>query len=187
MSPVIVLVGAPGAGKTSIGRALAVALGIDFADTDELLETAEGRSVSDVFIDDGEDYFRARERETVAKAMAVQDGVLALGGGAVLADESRELLAGTPTVWLRLAPDTAVKRVGLNAARPMLLGGVRSQLIGLLKERTPLYEQVATITLDVDELDIDAAVAAIAEELGQSVTPTPDTHTPATLEGSGEL
>jgi len=85
MSPVVVLVGAPGAGKTSIGRALAAALNLDFADTDELIESSEDRSVADIFIDDGEDYFRAREREAVAQAMATEMGVVALGGGAILA------------------------------------------------------------------------------------------------------
>jgi shikimate kinase len=167
MSPLVVLVGAPGAGKTSVGRALAAAWDVSFSDTDQLIEHAENRSVADIFIDEGEDYFRARELEAVAQAVAAEEGVLAFGGGAVLAQESRALLAGTPTVWLRLAPDTAVKRVGLNAARPMLLGGVRSQLIGLLKERTPLYEEVATFTLDVDDLDIDSALSAIAKELGR--------------------
>lgn len=170
MSPVVVLVGAPGAGKTSIGRALAAALNLDFADTDELIESSEDRSVADIFIDDGEDYFRAREREAVAQAMATEMGVVALGGGAILAKDTRARLAGTPTVWLRLAPDTAVKRVGLNAARPMLLGGVRSQLIGLLKERTPLYDEVSTHVLDVDDLEIEDTVAAIAERLGQPLT-----------------
>jgi len=177
MSPLVVLVGAPGAGKTSIGRALAMALRVDFADTDELIERAEDRSVADIFIDEGEDYFRAQERDAVTQAMATETGVVAFGGGAILSDDSRQLLAGIPTVFLRLSPDTAVKRVGLNAARPMLLGGVRSQLIGLLKARTPLYEEVATTTLDVDDLDVDAAVSAIAQQLGR----------PLTTKGSDEL
>ncbi len=172
MSPIVVIVGAPGAGKTTVGTALAAGLGVTFSDTDVEIERSQGRSVYDIFIDDGEEAFRALERAAVADVMASESGVVAFGGGAVLAPESRALLAGVPTAWLRLAPDAAVKRAGLNAARPMLLGSVRSQLIRLLKDRTPLYEEVATMTVDVDDLEVEVVAAAIAEQLGRVLEPS---------------
>lgn len=165
MSPAVVLVGAPGAGKTTVGVALADRLGVQFADTDRLIELAEGQTVGDIFIQSGEDHFRERERAVVRQALVEQVGVVALGGGAVMDPDLRAELANITTVWLRVTSDVAARRVGLNAARPVLLGNVRGRMVSLLKERVPLYEEVADIAVDTDELAIDDVVQAIIDGL----------------------
>ncbi len=168
MSPVLILVGVPGAGKTTVGQALAAALGVEFDDTDQLIERREGRSVGDIFVQDGEQRFREIEREVVAQAVAGHSGVLALGGGAVLDSDSRGLLRDIPTVWLKVDTDTAVRRVGLNAPRPVLLGNVRGQLKSLTLEREPLYTEVADVSIDTTDRTPDELAAQIITELGVS-------------------
>ena len=148
--PRVVLVGAMGAGKTTVGRLLAEAWGVTARDTDADIEAAEGRTVPDIFVEDGEAHFRALERVAVADALAGHDGVLALGGGAVLDPATREALAGHTVVFLRVGLGDAVKRVGLGSGRPLLLGNVRSRIKTLLDERTAIYESVATLTVDTD-------------------------------------
>ena len=148
--PRAVLVGPMGAGKTTVGAILADSWGVALRDTDADVEAAEGRSVSDIFVDSGEAAFRALEVAAVAEALATHDGVLALGGGAVLDPHTRELLAGHTVVFLRVGVCDAVNRVGLGVGRPLLLGNVRSRVKALLDERAPLYEAVATIAVDTD-------------------------------------
>lgn len=148
--PRVVLVGPMGAGKTTVADLLATAWGTTARDTDRDVEAAEGRPVSDIFIDSGEDAFRALERSAVAEALATHGGVLALGGGAVLDPATRELLSGHRVVFLRVGLSDAVKRVGLGTSRPLLLGNVRGRIKALLDERTPLYESVATVVVDTD-------------------------------------
>lgn len=150
MSPRAVLVGPMGAGKTTVADLLAERWGVAARDTDRDVEAAEGRSVSDIFVDSGEAEFRSLERAAVADALATHDGVLALGGGAVLDPATRALLAGHEVVFLRVGLSDAVKRVGLGTARPLLLGNVRGQIKALLDERTPIYESVATVVVDTD-------------------------------------
>lgn len=149
-APAVVLVGAPGAGKTTVGGQVAHRLAVRFADSDHLVEELVGKSVSDIFIEDGEPAFREMERVTIAEALASFDGVLALGGGAIMDSATRTLLAEQRVVWLRVGLADAARRVGLNASRPLLLGNVRGRLIALLDERTPYYEEVATVTVDTD-------------------------------------
>ena len=148
--PRAVLVGPMGAGKTTVGAILADSWGVALRDTDADVEAAEGRTVSDIFVDSGEAAFRALEAVAVAEALATHDGVLALGGGAVLDPHTRELLAGHTVVFLRVGLSDAVNRVGLGVGRPLLLGNVRSRVKALLDERAPLYEAVATIAVDTD-------------------------------------
>jgi shikimate kinase len=150
VSPVVVLVGPMGAGKTTVAGLLADAWGTTMRDTDRDVVAAEGREISDIFVDSGEEAFRALERAAVTDALATHDGVLALGGGAVLDPATREELAGHPVVFLRVGLSDAVKRVGLGTARPLLLGNVRGRIKTLLDERTPVYESVATLIVDTD-------------------------------------
>ncbi len=163
--PVVVLVGPPAAGKTTVGRLLAERLGVQLVDSDELIVAAAGKSVSDIFVDDGEEAFRALEAAAVARALT-GSGVLALGGGAVLSAETRRRLAGHPVVFLATGVPAAAARVGLNRDRPLLLGNPRQQLRALLDARLPLYREVAAATVETDSLTpeqvADAVLAALA-------------------------
>jgi shikimate kinase len=139
-----------GAGKTTLADLLAQRWGVAVRDTDADIVAEQGREISDIFVDDGEAAFRALEREAVARALAEHDGVLSLGGGAVLDEDTRALLAGHIVVFLQVGLTDAVKRVGLGTSRPLLMGNVRSRVKALLDERTPIYASVATHTVDTD-------------------------------------
>jgi len=154
----LVVIGAPGAGKSSVGSRVARRLGAEFIDTDRLVEERAGKSVSDIFVGEGEAAFRAMEFEAVADALSRPSAVVSLGGGSILDPRTRDLLADEDVVWLRVGVGEASRRVGLGTARPLLLGNVRGTLMKLLDERTPLYEEVATWTVDTDGRDIDAIV-----------------------------
>ena len=146
----IVLIGPMGAGKTTVAGLLSERLGTPARDTDRDVEATTGRTIAEIFVDDGEAAFRDLERTAVATALAEHDGVLSLGGGAVLDPGTRDLLAGHDVVFLRVGLADAVKRVGLGSARPLLLGNVRGRIKTLLDERTPVYESVATVVVDTD-------------------------------------
>jgi shikimate kinase len=148
--PRVVLVGAMGAGKSTVGRLLAERWDVAFRDTDDDVEHAEGRSISDIFVDSGEEHFRALEREAVAHALGEHAGVLAVGGGAVMRPETRSLLAGHRVVFLQVGLTDAAARVGLGTSRPLLLGNVRGTLKALLDERTPVYQAVADASVDTE-------------------------------------
>jgi shikimate kinase len=165
--PRAVLVGPMGAGKTTVGRLLADRWGVGFRDTDEDIEAAEGRPVSEIFVDLGEEYFRHQERRAVASALVEHDGVLALGGGAVLDPATRTALTGRPVVFLRVGLADAVKRVGLGAGRPLLLGNVRSRVKALLDERLPVYLAVAEVVVDTDGRSAEEVAAAVADALAE--------------------
>ena len=167
--PRVVLVGPMGAGKTTVAGLLAEAWSVPVRDTDADIEAAEGRSISDIFVDDGEVHFRALEAAAVADALATHDGVLALGGGAVLDPATREALAGHPVAFLNVGLSDAVKRVGLGVGRPLLLGNVRARIKALLDERTPIYESVARVVVDTDGRspeEVAAEVMAAVQEVG---------------------
>ncbi len=159
--PRLVLVGTMGSGKSSVGRRLAQAWGVAFRDTDHDIEAAEGRSVSDIFVDSGEPHFRELERAAVADALATHDGVLALGGGAVQDEATQAALAGHRVVFLRVGLSDAAKRVGLGVSRPLLLGNVRGRIKQLIDERAPVYEAVATHVVDTDGLRVDQVVEVV--------------------------
>ena len=163
MPPRVVLVGPMGAGKTTVAGLLGEAWGVAVRDTDADIESSSGREISDIFVESGEDHFRELETAAVATALAEHDGVLALGGGAVMRERTRDLLADVPVVFLRVGLSDAVKRVGLGAGRPMLLGNVRSRIKTLLDERTPVYESVATHVVDTDGRTPDEVAAEIQE------------------------
>ncbi|MFF5257532.1 shikimate kinase [Actinomadura viridis] len=163
--PKAVLIGPPGSGKTTIGTALAERLGLPLRDTDADTEAVAGKPIGEIFIDDGEERFRELERAAVRAALAEHEGVLALGGGAVLAPETQELLAGHTVVYLRVGLAEAVKRVGLASARPLLVLNPRSQLRKLLEERLPIYERLGTLRVDTDGRTPEEIVEEILKEL----------------------
>lgn len=166
MRPVCVLVGPPGSGKTSTGLALAELLGVAFRDTDADVERTAGKPIPEIFVDDGEEHFRGLERAAVTAALASFDGVLALGGGAVLAEPTRAALAGHRVVFLSVELADAVKRVGLSAGRPLLTVNPRATLRQQLAQRRPLYEQVATFTVATDGRTAEDVAAEIAAAVG---------------------
>lgn len=146
----IVLIGAPGAGKTTVGGLLAEHLGVPFVDVDDTIVATVGKPVAEIFADDGEPAFRALEVEHTVRALA-EPGVVSLGGGAVTSEPVRSALEGRHVVWLVVSAPEAAGRVGLNQARPLLLGNVRGTLVRLLNERTALYRAVATLEVATDE------------------------------------
>ncbi len=170
MSPVVVLVGVPGSGKTTVGTVLAERLGLAFRDTDHDVERAEGKAVADIFVDSGEPAFRALEKDAVDRALREHDGVLALGGGAVLDAGTRELLMIEPTVWLRVGASAGAHRVGLDVPRPVLLGNVRGRLSALVAERAPLYAEVARLSVDTDDRSPAEVADVIVTELALEVS-----------------
>ncbi len=152
MPPRVVLVGPMGAGKTTVAGLLGDAWGVPVRDTDADIVETSGREIADIFVESGEEHFRDLEVAAVEAALAEHDGVLALGGGAVLRPETRDLLAGTDAtvVFLRVGLSDAVRRVGLGVGRPLLLGNVRARIKALLDERTPVYESVADHVVETD-------------------------------------
>jgi len=162
-----VLVGPPGAGKTTVGKALARRLDVPFTDADELIVERAGKSIADMFVDDGEPAFRALERAVVADALAGTEGVLALGGGAVLAAETRELLREHRVVWLVVGLADGVRRTGMSSARPLLSGvNPRATFKALLDARAPLYREVATVEIDTVRRSPNQVVRAVLEAIG---------------------
>lgn len=163
--PRVVLVGPPGAGKTTVGRLLAERLGVAFRDTDADVEAAAGCSVAEMFVERGEEEFRALERTAVAAALAVHDGVLALGGGAVLDADTRAALTGRHVVFLDVGVAAAFARTGLDRGRPLLALNPRATLTKMLAERRPLYAEVATAVVATDEAGPAEVVTAVAATL----------------------
>jgi shikimate kinase len=143
---------------------------LDVRDTDGDVEAATGMTVADIFVEKGEPAFRELEEEAVAKALAEvsanpSGGIVALGGGAVLSERTREALRPCCVVYLEVGLASAVQRVGLGAGRPLQLGNVRSTLKRLLDERAPLYQDVADITIHTDGIDAAVAADQIIDEL----------------------
>lgn len=149
-APRVVLVGPMGVGKSTVGRLLAERLGVGYRDTDDDIVAAEGRTIAEIFVDEGEPVFRALEKSAVGRALAEHDGVLALGGGSVLDADTRALLAGQRVVYLSMDVEEAVRRTGLNAARPLLAVNPRKQWRELMEARRALYEGVATAVVATD-------------------------------------
>jgi shikimate kinase len=158
----VILIGAPGAGKTTVGTMLAARLGVPFADTDAVVESVAGKPVSDIFISDGEPEFRRLERAAVS-ATLTSEGVVGLGGGAVMDESTQAELAGRAVVYLQTGFAELAKRVGLDRARPLLIGtNPRAQLKSLLEQRLPVYDRLAWLTVSTDGREPDDVAAEIA-------------------------
>ena len=169
-APLLVLVGPPASGKTTVGTALAETLGAVFRDTDHDIEVTTGSSIADVFVTEGEPHFRALEEQAVATALAGHDGILALGGGAVTSATTRELLVaygrdGGVVVWLDVDLPSAAKRVGLSRDRPILGINPRAMLRHMLETRAPLYGEVATLTVQTGGRTPEDVVAEVLAAL----------------------
>lgn len=166
MNSCIVIAGPPGSGKSTIGPLLAEHLRLPFLDSDEVIVERAGRSIADIFTEDGEPAFRQIEADTIAELLAEHPGVLSVGGGAVLTPATRERLKGHTVVFLNVGFATGVQRVGLSTARPLLAGvNPRATYRTLLEQRLPVYRSVAGIEIDTDERTPRDIVAAIAAEL----------------------
>ncbi len=168
MTPRIILIGPPGAGKSSIGNSVARALAIDFADTDNLIEEEVGKSISEIFVEDGEPFFREVESRLCCEAISNRTGVLSLGGGSVLSAEVQSALknSGAEVVFLDVSLSVAAPRVGFNRDRPLLMNNPRQQWQTLMEKRRPIYESLATLHILVDEKSVSKIVAEISSKVG---------------------
>lgn len=161
----IILVGMMGAGKTTVGRSLADRLGWRHCDSDEQVMEATGRTVPELFADHGEDAFRAEEARVLARALTGDEPVVvSAAGGVVLSAANRDLIASSGlVVWLRADPELLARRVGTGTGRPLLDGDPASRLVALDAVRRPLYETLAQVTIDVDDLTPSEVVERILE------------------------
>ncbi len=162
MPPRVVLVGPPGSGKSTAARLVAERLDLVARDTDDDISERAGTSISDIFVEQGEETFRALERDATAAAIADHTGVLALGGGAVLDDATRERLKGHTVVFLDVGIKDAATRIGFNRDRPLLIANPRAQWIRLMEARRHLYDEVATARVDTDGKSADEVADEIA-------------------------
>lgn len=177
------MIGPPGAGKTTVGALVAARLGLGFVDADVVIEEAAGKPVGDIFVQDGEEAFRALERAAAARLIDSHPGVLALGGGAILDPGTRDRLAGQRVVYLETGFASAVRRTGLDAPRPLLLGNPRARMKALLEERLPVYASLAWITVPTDDREPEDIAEEIATRLasgtGNGSTGNRNGHGPA--------
>ncbi|MET7472778.1 shikimate kinase [Streptomyces sp. NPDC005648] len=164
--PLVVLVGPMGVGKSTVGQLLAGRLGVGYRDTDDDIVAGQGRTVAEIFVDEGETVFRAMEKAAVAGALGEHAGVLALGGGAVLDARTRALLAGRRVVYLSMDVEEAVQRTGLNQARPLLAVNPRKQWRELMEARRSLYEEVATAVVPTDGRTPEEVTRAVLDAVG---------------------
>ena len=168
--PLAVVVGPPGAGKSTIGRRLAAALGVRWHDTDAAIEAAEGASISDLFVDHGEAHFRALERAEVARALTEGDVVVSLGGGAPMDPETQALLAGHTVVFLDVGIADAARRIGFEGNRPLLMMNPRASWTKMMNERRATYERLSTVRIDTAGRKPAEIVAEVVAALGRSRT-----------------
>jgi shikimate kinase len=162
----LVLIGAPGAGKSTVGKALSEKLNREFLDTDALIQDSTGKTITDIFVVDGEEVFRAIELKVLADVLKSENTVISLGGGAPISEQAQKLILDSQSlvIFLDVSLATAAPRVGFNRDRPLLLGNPRAQWQALSDKRRPIYERLADVAIKVDEMDVDAIVTAIVKE-----------------------
>ena len=159
--PRAVVIGPPGAGKSTVGRRLGEGHGADVHDTGEAIERAPGGSLSDIFVVEGERYFRDLERAEVARALGECAGVVAVGGGAPMDPDTQASLGGHAVVFLDVGIADASRRIGFDGSRPLLLVNPRAQWTKMMNERRPTYERLASLRVDTAGRQPDAVVAEI--------------------------
>ena len=163
----IVLIGAPGSGKSTVGVALAAHLQWPFVDTDALIELKESKKITDLFVENGEEYFRSVEFSVLQEVLQEESAVISLGGGAPISESAQEVLQSSDSmiVFLDVSLSTAAPRVGFNRDRPLLLGNPRAQWQALSDQRRPIYEKLATQSIKVDDMSVDEIIAIIESSL----------------------
>ncbi len=172
MAPKAVLIGLPGSGKSTIGRRLAKAMGLALLDTDAAIEGRTGRTIAEIFAEEGEPGFRRLEEEVIRDALRDHDGILSLGGGAVTTPAVREALSGHTVVYLEISAAEGVRRTSGSTARPLLAGSDRAEKYReLMGQRVPLYRRVATIRLNTNRRNPGAVVRDLVGRLENPPAP----------------
>jgi shikimate kinase len=163
----IVLIGPPGSGKSTVGAALAHKLNIKFVDTDLLIEQREGKAITDIFVVDGEPHFRALELETLTSVLAMDNVIISLGGGAPVSEQAQQEIRSSDStvIFLDVSLATAAPRVGFNRDRPLLLGNPRAQWQALSDKRRPIYEDLADLSVKVDDMSVEQIISDIELKL----------------------
>jgi len=167
MPPLVVLIGAPGSGKSSVGRQLAKLTNSEFVDTDALIEASEGKKISDIFVENGEPYFREVEKKVVLDTLNSDDAVVSLGGGSILNQQVQEKLVPmkNKVIFLEVSISNAAPRVGFNKERPLLVGNPRAKWQNLMEQRRPIYERLATTKISTD----NKKPLQVAQEIAQAL------------------
>ena len=170
MAPKVILIGPMGSGKTTIGSLLAEKLGLSFRDTDHLIEEQEGKTVSQIFLDQGEDAFRAIEKRVLREELLTDGTVLSLGGGAPISIDAQSALRAIAShiIFLDVSLSTVAPRIGFNRDRPLLLNNPRGQWQTLMEARRPVYEAIADTTINVDDKSEDEIVTIALSRLGEA-------------------
>jgi shikimate kinase len=170
MAPKVILIGPMGSGKTTIGSLLAEKLGLSFRDTDHLIEEQEGKTVSQIFLDQGEDAFRAIEKRVLREELLTDGTVLSLGGGAPISIDAQSALRAIAShiIFLDISLSTVAPRIGFNRDRPLLLNNPRGQWQTLMEARRPIYEAIADATINVDDKSEEEIVTIALTSLGEA-------------------
>jgi len=170
MAPRVILIGPMGSGKTTIGSLLAEKLGLAFRDTDHLIEEREEKPVSQIFLDQGEDAFRAIEKRVLMDELLTDGTVLSLGGGAPISIDAQSALRATSSyiIFLDISLSTVVPRIGFNRDRPLLLNNPRGQWQTLMEARRPIYEALADVTINVDDKSEEEIVTIALSSLEEA-------------------